>query len=115
MIASKAQRQAHRATEAPETGAKKGRFRGGPSSSTLYLSNNESGKTFAEILKEMKHQIVPADRGVNIQRISETRLGGIQLKFKESNGGAARSVIEKVCNIAGPQVSCRHLMQTRVQ
>lgn len=103
VVASKLQREAHRTKDVK--GAKRNEAQLTNRSSTLTLRSKDTSKSFAEIVKTMQDQIDPTSEGVNISTIKETK-SGVLVRFREKSHGAARTFIDKVKQVTGPEISC---------
>lgn len=103
VVASKLQREAHHIKEVKGLKAKGDR----PTnmSSTLTIRSKDSNKSFAEIVKTMQDKIDPNSEGVNISTIKETKTG-VLVRFREKSHGAARTFVDKVKQVTGPDISC---------
>ena len=46
-------------------------------------SENNEGKSFTEVIKDLKTNIVPEEMGVNIKKLAQLPNGALKVQFKE--------------------------------
>lgn len=80
---------------------------------TLVITN-DAGKSYAEIVREMKEKIDPAKQEVKIMRVSKTREGHAAVQIREGDAEARRRFQQNINQATGSTVEVRRAARTQI-